>query len=359
MCVEQLDLDDPDLLKRAAGVLGEIVERDWREETKPVLMLRALCALEEGGRSAGKDGWRAEDIANVMAKNGDKQAALWVKQQDANTRIRDHWTTLEEDIWPDKDNLEHSNLRQRFRDEELTVFAKPQKLPGGGRNNPNTYRLVLKKLSGPDRRQAPEARAASHVAGKIHLSDVPEVEYLVEDLSIPKPLRWLPTDGLPTRSWIGGTLLAVLSVSGLSLVFLTLFWAWLLVATSSAVGFLKHAASTFWLAFIAWMLLRRWIQLLADGVAKAPFFWQPWGPIGDNVLELRRDPRGVGSPRIRLVRYVADCPLCGEERGRSAVRVDSGRVEFFGRRLVGRCIHAPNAHVWGFDHLTRRGRFLR
>jgi hypothetical protein len=107
------------------------------------------------------------------------------------------------------------------------------------------------------------------------------------------------------------------------------------------------------------MAVGRWIRLLEDGIASAPLYWQPIARLGDNVLELRRDPGGAESPTVHLVRYVADCPLCGKEHGRSAVRIESGRIEFFGRRIVGRCIHAPNALVWGFDHITRKGRFLR
>jgi hypothetical protein len=360
MAAEQPDLDDPELLKRAAAVLREIVERDWRQRTKPVLVLQALCALEEQGRSSGASGWSASDIARVMAVElGDREAALWVKEQDFAKRVRDHWKTLSERIWPGKVNAEDSALYQRFRDKGMRVYAEPQKERGGGRGNSNVYSLVLGELPNQGPGEADLAGAARRRGPPMQLSEVPEIQYLAEDVSIPKLLQWLPADGLATRSWIGGSLLAGLTATGLLLVLFALFWAWLLVATSSAIGFLKHALSTFWLVLIAWLSLRRWIQLLEDGVAKAPPFWQPWGSLGDNVLELRRDPAGLDSPRLRLARYVADCPLCGKENGRSAVRVDSGRLEFFGRRLVGRCIHAPNAHVWSFDHVTRLGRFLR
>jgi hypothetical protein len=62
------------------------------------------------------------------------------------------------------------------------------------------------------------------------------------------------------------------------------------------------------------------------------------------VIEKRLDPDGKAAPSLHLLRYVADCPLCGADGpGRSAVRLDSGRIEFFGR-IVGRCRNAPNEH---------------
>ena len=359
MAAEQPELDDPELLKRAAAVLREIVDRDWREKKKAVLVLRALCVLEERGRPDGNGGWTAQDIATVMAENDDKDAARWVKDRDYDERVRNHWKTLEQEIWLRKVNAEDSALYQRFRKECMFVYASPKKEPGGGRGKPNAYCLVLDELPNQDQSQADLVDAAQRAGPRVRLSEVPEIEYLAEDISIPKLLRWLPADGLATRSWIGGSLLAGLATVGLLLVFLTIFLVWLFTATSSAIEFLRHAISTSALALIAWLFLRRWVQLIEDGIAKAPFFWQPWGALGENVLELRRDPAGLASPRIRLARYVADCSICGRENGRSAVRVESGRIEFFGRRLVGRCIHAPNAHVWSFDHVTRRGRFLR
>jgi hypothetical protein len=358
MDAEQPDRDD-ELLKRAAAVLREIVVLDWRDQRKPVLVLRALRSLEERGRPDGKDGWYAEDIAKVMAEEGDKEAAVWVKEKGSNVRVRNHWKTLTEEIWPSKDNAEDSALHQRFRDAEMRVYAKPDKESGGGKGRPNIYRLILADLPNQDERQIESTGAARHSERRVRFSDVPEIEYLAENISIPKIFQWLPVDGLATRSWAGGVLLAGVTLSGYLLMLLTLLWAWLLIATPNTLAFLQHAVATLWLGFLAWIFLRRWVQLVTDGVAKAPIFWQPWSGFDENVLELRRDPWGIESPKIRLARYVADCPLCGKGSGRSAVRVQSGRIEFFGRRLVGRCTHAPNAHVWSFDHVTRRGRFLR
>ncbi len=136
----------------------------------------------------------------------------------------------------------------------------------------------------------------------------------------------------------------------------------LLIAASNADSssiILKFLLTASILATVVWLLIRRWFYLLSDNVVIAPMLWNIAASHGENVFVIRRDPAGKAPPTLHLVRYVADCPVCGGDLGRSAVGIESGRMEFFGRRLVGRCRHAPNAHIWSFDHIILIGRFLR
>ena len=108
-----------------------------------------------------------------------------------------------------------------------------------------------------------------------------------------------------------------------------------------------------------------WYQL--DWVTKqqkrrvmlGPFWLRIFSSFADIVVELPSRPGVEWRLPLHVVRYVADCPICGVEgAGRSSVRLTSGGKEFFGR-IVGRCRYAPQEHVWSFDHIAREGRFLQ
>lgn len=107
------------------------------------------------------------------------------------------------------------------------------------------------------------------------------------------------------------------------------------------------------------LVLFYWWRLVRKRVIRAPIWLQPFSLFRGNVFELRPEQITPRFTPVKLSRYVADCPICGVEgAGRSSIRPASGGREFHGR-IVGRCQHAPNEHVWSFDHITRQGRFLR
>ena len=139
-------------------------------------------------------------------------------------------------------------------------------------------------------------------------------------------------------------------------------WSWLVLvgmgAASTTVAFLKLGFIGTLTHLIAYTVLGWQFRLVADRFILAPWFLQPLSlsKQDDYLLELRRN-EGAKRNTLYLVRYVANCPVCGA-KGLDMVRVESGRMEFLGR-LVGRCNRAPNAHVFSFDHVSKRGRFLR
>jgi hypothetical protein len=364
---------DPAVRRRAAEVLADVVLNDWPErDQRPMVLLRALCEIEAEGRGTSSVGWDGIEVARAMARLGDgrahsreREATAHKKEgwegkvkdikQDTYTEIRKLWKDLEK-IWKRKCAAD-SILVRRAREQGMAVYAVPTKKKGGGAHNPNRYRLALSPL--------PPETIDSDVSSDNQEQSAPPAErtgsikYSTDTVSIPTWLQWLPTDGLRTRSPIGAFLVALFSFSWATLTVASLFTALLLMVAATTLAFLQFVAGAGWLAAFSYLLLGWFPRLIEDGVTRAPFFWQPLNKFGNNVLEIRRDPAGKESPRIHLVRYVADCPVCGPHDGRSAVRIESGRLEFFGRRIVGRCIHAPNAHVFSFDHITKRGRPLR
>lgn len=162
--------------------------------------------------------------------------------------------------------------------------------------------------------------------------------------------------GLYLGGWGGKVFFGVFV---LMLIF-TVVWSWLLIvamgASSSTVVFLKLGLIGGLTITIAYALFTWQFRLVANRVIMAPMLLQPWSG-DDYLLELRKEGC-AGRNTMYLVRYVADCPICGPEDGRETIHIASGHFEFFGR-LVGRCDRAPNAHVFSFDHITKRGRFLR
>lgn len=107
-----------------------------------------------------------------------------------------------------------------------------------------------------------------------------------------------------------------------------------------------------------WFLLRPLARLYDRFIIMAsPLFYS--FAEKDCQIELVWDPDVAGVPgrsrgyTLRLVRYVADCPLCG-----SKVSLRDGGVGKI-NRLVGCCDDEPGEHVFSFDRKLRVGYWLR
>lgn len=106
--------------------------------------------------------------------------------------------------------------------------------------------------------------------------------------------------------------------------------------------------------FLLWPLIRLYDRFI---IMASPLFY----PFSEKEcqVELVWDPEAAVLPgrsrgySLRLVRYVADCPLCG---GNVSLR-DGGLGQF--NRLVGYCDEEPGEHVFSFDRKLRAGYWLR
>ena len=93
-------------------------------------------------------------------------------------------------------------------------------------------------------------------------------------------------------------------------------------------------------------------RLVDDRMIPAPWWLQGiFDPYDDKLLLLRRNEEQQAN-EVVLMRYLADCPICG-----SKVRIYSGGREFHGR-LIGRCGRVPREHIFSFDPYTRVGKPL-
>lgn len=214
---------------------------------------------------------------------------------------------------------------------------------GGGRGNPSLFWLELTQ-------ESPDQNDAVSVHGQA-LS----IDYKRSGLAAVKPsllIRWLMRDGqIRNRSSRGLTLLIGVLIG-------TLLWGLGLVSvllalglthqplTSSSLVILLVSLAGFW---VGWkQLYEPWYRLLDERVVKAPN-WVPAVLEDPCELEIFRHDK---QRWIRLVRYTADCPLCGGE-----VELMPGKPD---QRLplVGRCIESPHIHVFSFDRTSLQGSYL-
>lgn len=213
---------------------------------------------------------------------------------------------------------------------------------GGGRGNPSLYWLELAT--------APEGDTSDSTP-----EPAPSVEYRRSAQGTVKPsllIRWLMRGGqIRNRSPRGLTLLVGVLIG-------TLLWGLSLAAvllalglthqplTSSSLVILLVSLAGFW---IGWkQLYEPWFRLLDERVVKAPHW----------VAAVLEDPCELEIFRhdkerwIRLVRYAADCPLCG-----GTVELMPGKPDQC-LPLVGRCLESPHIHVFTFDRTSLQGTYL-
>jgi hypothetical protein len=256
--------------------------------------------------------------------------------------MRDYWRSLMV-TW----GRQYQTIEDGLESEGIALRPSLECRTGGGTGNKNRYGFVFDQ---------PATTPAGPAPVEPDLLQVPQVRYRPQDISGTRLLPWLATRGFFLGGWGGrlfvgtGTLLLTLLILWLGFLYLAA------TAASAAVAILQLALSAGISLGIGYALLGWLARLINNRVARAPLYLQPWSGHDDYLLELQRLP-GASRNTLYLVRYAADCPLCGVD-GRDQIQVAPGRLEFFGR-LVGRCHRAPNAHVFSFDHITKRGRFLR
>lgn len=339
---------NPEDMARAAKTI-ERIATGWKDRSRAVQMLQALCGLAAGepdrlkpDLAAENWGFRATDIGEELHRRWPKIPGVnsWADSPEtAKAKMNEHWPNLEE-IW----KRQKPTIEDTLRAEGLPVEIALHRDPGGGSGKYTKYGFRI------------DARAeSSDSTTDIDLLQVPQVQYRHQDISGNRLVRWMSDRGLYLGGWGGKVFLSALFL----LLVLTIVWFWLVIvamgASSTAIAFLKLGLVGGLTALIFYSLFAWQLRLVANRVALAPMLLQPWSG-NDYLLELRKR-NGAKRNTLYLIRYTADCPICVEQ-GKDSIHVASGRLDFFGR-LVGRCDHAPNEHVFSFDHISRKGRFLR
>ena len=345
----ETDWNAKDIARTAEEI--ERIAGTWADRSHAVKALRALCDLAAKDpdrldpiRDTEEWGFLAMDIGAALRDRGFKgmSAQRWATDPDnAKSRMNDHWPKLEE-IW----DRQQPTLVDALNAAGIALRPHLGRREGGGSGKNTRYGFQF---------DAPAEQPGAEQPSDVDLLKVPQVSYRQQDISGNRLVRWMSDRGFYLGGW-GGRIFAG---TFLILLIAAVLWSWLILiamgATPTTVGFLKLGLIGVLTPFILYAFLGWQIRLVANRVALAPLPLQPLGQ-DDYLLELRKD-EGTTRNTLYLVRYVANCPLCGS-KGLDSIHIASGRLEFHGR-LVGRCSRAPNAHVFSFDHVSKQGRFLR
>lgn len=165
-------------------------------------------------------------------------------------------------------------------------------------------------------------------------------------------LRWLLKDGeLRNRSHKGIFFLSsimLMSVIWILMFAVSLLGMWLMTAPLSIGHLVKLLVSSavFWLVWREFY--QPWWRLIDDRVITAPQ-WVVTFAEDTCQLEMHRHE---GQKWVRLVRFTADCPLCG-----GSVELMPGKPDHH-LPLVGRCLESPHYHVFSFDRSHLLGTYI-
>lgn len=316
--------------------------RDAHWDILRALLTQARADVLDGAEPIAittQDLWR-----RVLEERGGP--AEEVSPSRARNRLNAHWPTLE---------TEFTELQGRFADaarkQGFEGLYWPRKVESQG-GHPSTYFLEWRPfdkgldepklpnaytvLPGTLRYHEDKASLRFSLLGRLLLLPLLFRSHSAGAMRIEGLRRYVPAFALSSLVLVlGGLLLTALLPSTERL-----HWSPVLAA---GVGY--------------WLLLHPLVRLYDRWIVMASPLLYPFSE-WDCQVELQWDAESSEAPRargytLRLVRYAADCPLCGGK-----VWLRDGGIEYLGR-LVGRCIEEPTEHVFSFDRKLRAGYWLR
>lgn len=223
---------------------------------------------------------------------------------------------------------------------------------GKGKGNHSLYWLQLRDSDAPRKTDQPSQDIHGSTPS---VTNDPIAHYSRTNKGEVKPgllLRWLLKDGeLRNRSRRGIFLLGTIFLG-------TVIWTMLLAIVLLGIAsdakplnagqLITGLASCAGFLFVWRQSYEPWYRLINDRVVKAPT-WVTAFFSDACELEMYRHNK---QKWIRLVRFTADCPLCGGQ-----IELMAGRPEHR-LPLVGRCVESPHAHVFCFDRTRMVGAYI-
>lgn len=319
--------------------------RDWlatqRDEAKALTLLRALA--EESLKVAGSiDPQQLEFDALDLA-----QACQWPEGDDFDAASKKIKSANLEKYLSSRAADHEAFFVQRGLQHALRVCKRSPSGRHRAQWSLEPYSLVPPMATVDAQRDNEPLEASLSTGG-------PQIEYeyaaagAVRPSWLARPLLgsgWFRTKSLRGLLFVCTGLAPMVCAAGLvATVWLMLFMR--RPVTTADLAFLVVAAGLGWML---WNSLRSLWWLLADRIIPAADVLLGWSE-APAQLESFKD----GNVRIiGLVRYSATCPVCA-----AAVELRYGEGNER-RRLFGCCVEATQEHVFTFDRVTRRGRYVR
>jgi len=347
------ELIDSELLSSAARIAAEAAI-DFLASRNPddwIVLLRALAELTQTHAEAG-DPQPRFSVSALREKCADLDAAnrfYWLSEEDTGRKkFGKAWDKLVE-AFP---GLE-ANLRQRAERHDVTARVFPFTRFDELDKRSKLFGFELIAIDLPRNRvggtgAATNSRMESRAP---EIGGIKPIEYIdyIEEMEV------YPIPGIrqPLRINVQGWRSLMLVAPPVLIAGICTFGLWVVVELLISEmpirqifrGTLSVGILGCLLAWLAWPLYR----LLEDQIIEAPSLLQ-LRFIHQHVVLIKKEAQGKV---VRMVRFTATCPLCG-----GLVEIHKGRRSFRGR-FIGQCGQNPLEHIFSFDHVLRRGHWLR
>ncbi len=316
----------------------------WKEKDRlDGVLLLAILELSKSQPLIAQEGFPAWDVVEAVGKLRQRRWSTENDKESMSDDVRRQWKKLEV-LWQSKSE----GVKQSFNDEGLIKFPTIARNEGGGTGRPTKYRIAWLDANDQD------LSIVTTDEAQCSQSYVAHVRYICEDIKDPNFMAKTFAKGYLLSGWRKRVYLAAL----LGPVIFAMIVTWLTLLnivvsnslTKTSVGSGSSITSSLIIIFAVFVTLYPLYQLKAKGVLIAPWWMQSVDE--ERLLEFRAPPR-FETKSIKAVSYSATCPIC-----EGKIFAKSGGLEFFGR-IIGRCNNSPVEHIFSFDHVSRRGVYLR
>ena len=314
------------VFKQAIDIAKQYILASADKDKRAMQVMLALIDLH--ATEDRQEGFTPTEVIEA-AQRYNKRIKLNV--DDAGRQLRKYWDAVEA-AWPNMAEV----LVGKAKMDGLNWIIKPEKRESsGGTGRPSRYYLVCTSISDYPSVATPEIQ-------KNIRSDAMTVFYYPADVSDCGIVIRKLAEGFELIGWKRRLFLLVMIALLIAFGVMLIGFMWWFTQVPIH-GDLRTLVS---LGLIITMCISTTYPIFSlptERIVKAPW-WLQW-QAEDILLEWRSPPR-YPTKSIKAIRYTAACPICG-----GAVFV-GGKGILINPQLRGRCIEAPNSHVFSFDHVT-------